>query len=168
MNKSQLNDALKENRIVNQAVLEALEVEAGELKGAVSWEDFLLEKKAVTEAQLLELKAGLLGAPVVDLTTLQIAQEVLNLVPEPIAHRHQVISFSKSKDELSLAMTDPEDIQTKEFIQKKTGLRIKTFLIGKTSLEFGLSKYHSSLEKEIKHLLRRKACQLPTPLPWKD
>ncbi len=49
-------------------------------------------------------------------------------------------------------MTDPEDIQTKEFIQKKTGLNIKTFLIGRTSLDFGLSKYHSSLEKEIKHL----------------
>jgi len=51
-----------------------------------------------------------------------------------------------------LAMTDPTDIQTKEFMQKKTGLNIKTFLIGKTSLDFGLSKYHSSLEKEIKHL----------------
>ena len=49
-------------------------------------------------------------------------------------------------------MTDPEDIQTKEFIQKKTGLVIKPFIIGKTSLDFGLSKYHSSLEKEIKHL----------------
>ncbi len=49
-------------------------------------------------------------------------------------------------------MTDPDDIQTREFIQKKTGLKIKTFLIGKTSLDFGLSKYHSSLEKEIKHL----------------
>jgi type IV pilus assembly protein PilB len=93
-----------------------------------------------------------LGAPIVDLTTLQIPQDVLNLVPEPIAHRHQVISFAKTKEGLSLAMSDPEDIQTKEFIQKKTGLEIKTFLIGRASLDFGLSKYHSSLEKEIKHL----------------
>ena len=76
--------------------------------------------------------------PVVDLTSLQIPQDVLNLVPEPIAHRHQVISFAKTKDELGPGHDRPEDIQTKEFIQKKTGLKIKAFLIGKTSLDFRL------------------------------
>ncbi|MCL5009053.1 MAG: GspE/PulE family protein, partial [Patescibacteria group bacterium] len=129
-----------------------LEKERLMVKGNVPWEEFLLQKKVVTEPQLLKLEAELLGVEVADLTQQQIPQDVLNLVPEPIAHRHQVISFAKTKDELSLAMTDPQDLQTKEFIQKKTGLKIKVFLIGKTSLEFGLSKYHASLEKEIGHL----------------
>lgn len=152
MDKQELNSALKQTKILTEDKISVLEKEMSLVKVPVSWEDFLVEKKLVTEQQLLELKSKLLSAPVVDLTTLQIVQDVLNLVPEPIAHRHQVISFAKTKDELSLAMTDPEDIQTKEFIQKKTGLKIKTFLIGRASLEFGLSKYHSSLEKEIKHL----------------
>jgi len=152
MDKQQLNTALKQKRILNDTVLVTLEKEVGQLKTPTPWEDFLMEKKVVTEDQLLVLKSQLLSVSSIDLREQQIAQDVLNLVPEPIAHRHQVISFAKTKDELSLAMTDPEDIQTKEFIQKKTGLKIKTFLIGKTSLDFGLSKYHSSLEKEIKHL----------------
>src|SRR5690606_7522007 len=63
------------------------------------------------------------------------------------------ISFAKTKNELSLAMVDPTDIQTKDFIKKKTGLNIKVFLIGKSSLDYGLSKYHSNLEGEIKHLV---------------
>ncbi len=152
MDKQELNTALKQNKILTADKLEVLEKELTQVKIPTTWEDFLVDKKAVTEQQLLDLKSRLLGAPVVDLTTLQIPQEVLNLVPEPIAHRHQVISFAKTKEGLSLAMSDPEDIQTKEFIQKKTGLEIKTFLIGRASLDFGLSKYHSSLEKEIKHL----------------
>lgn len=152
MDKAALNKALKENKIATEDKLEALQKDLSQLKSPTPWEDFLVEKKVLTEKELLDLKSKLLGVPVMDLTSQQIAQEILNLVPEPIAHRHQVISFAKGKDELSLAMTDPEDIQTKEFIQKKTGLNIKTFLIGKTSLDFGLSKYHSSLEKEIKHL----------------
>lgn len=163
MDKQQLNTALKQKHILNEPVLLTLEKEAGQLKIPVSWEDFLVEKKAVTEPQLLELKAALLNVPVIDLTSQQILQDVLNLVPEPIAHRHQVISFLKTKDELSLAMTDPEDLQTREFIQKKTGLKIKTFLIGKASLEFGLSKYHSSLEKEIKHLFSPTTAKPLTP-----
>jgi len=152
MDKQDLNKALKQKKILTDDKLQVLEKELGQLKTAEPWEDFLVEKKVVDEKSLLAVKSEVLGAPVVDLTSLQIPQDVLNLVPEPIAHRHQVISFAKTKEDLSLAMTDPEDIQTKEFIQKKTGLKIKAFLIGRTSLDFGLTKYHSSLEKEIKHL----------------
>lgn len=152
MDKQQFNQVLKQNKILTEDKLEILDKERLQQKNPDSWEDFLVQKKVLTESKLLELKSALLGVPVMDLSAQPIPQDVLNLVPEPIAHRHQVISFAKTKEELSLAMTDPEDIQTKEFIQKKTGLNIKTFLIGKTSLDFGLSKYHSSLEKEIKHL----------------
>ncbi len=152
MDKNQLNAALKQKKILSDDKIAVLEKEKSQTKDKISWEDFLLEKKTLTEEQLLAAKSEALGVPVIDLTTQQIAQDVLNLVPEPIAHRHQVISFAKTKDELNLAMTDPEDLQTKEFIKKKTGLNIKTFLVGKISLDFGLSKYHSSLEKEIKHL----------------
>ncbi len=152
MDKNQLNTALKQKKLVGQDKLAELEKERLMVKGNMPWEEFLLQKKVVTEPQLLKLEAELLGVDVADLTQQQIPQDVLNLVPEPIAHRHQVISFAKTKEELSLAMTDPQDLQTKEFIQKKTGLKIKVFLIGKTSLEFGLSKYHASLEKEIGHL----------------
>lgn len=152
MDKQELNKALKQNKFLTQDKLETLDKEQSQEKTPISWEDFLVRKKAITEQQLLALKSQLLSVPVIDLTTLQIPHDVLNMVPEPIAHRHQVISFAKTKDELSLAMQDPEDIQTKEFIQKKTGLGIKPFLIGRSSLDFGLSKYHSSLEKEIKHL----------------
>lgn len=152
MDNNQLNEALIEKKFFTADKLSVLEKEKLQAKVPVSWEDFLLEKKILTEPQLLEIKSQNLGIPVIDLKNQEIAQDVLNLVPEPIAHRHRVISFAKDKENLSLAMMDPEDLQTKEFIKKKTGLNIKTFLIGKTSLDFGLSKYHSSLEKEIKHL----------------
>ena len=152
MDKITLNQALKDKRILSEEKIKILEKEKSLLKTPISWEDFLIDKKILDGEKLLVIKAEVLHVPIVDLRNEQIPQDVLNLVPEPIAHRHQVISFAKTSTDLSLAMTDPEDLQTKEFIQKKTGLAIKSFLIGKISLDFGLSKYHSSLEKEIKHL----------------
>lgn len=152
MDKNQLNAVLKQKKLLSQEKLATLEQERMTVKGNLPWEDFLVQKKVLSEDQLLKIEADIFGVPTVDLTQIQIPQDVLNLVPEPIAHRHQVISFAKTKEELSLAMTDPQDLQTKEFIQKKTGLKIKVSLIGKTSLEFGLSKYHASLEKEMGHL----------------
>lgn len=152
MDIKQLNAALKEKRLLNEEKIKTLEKDRLSQKSPSTWEDFLVEKKVLGEDDLLKIKAEILSVPVVELKNVQIPQDVLNLVPEPIAHRHKVISFAKTKDGLSLAMFDPDDIQTRDFIQKKTGLKIQTFLIGKTSLDSGLSKYHSSLEKEIKHL----------------
>lgn len=148
-----LTKLLKQKKILTAEKAEILEKEWSALTSGVTWEDFLLEKKVITEQQLLEFKSEEFGAPIVDLHDQEIPVEILNLVPEPIAHRNKVISFAKTDKEVSLAMTDPSDIQTREFIKKKTGLEIKAFLIGKSSLEFGLSKYHSNLEGEIQHLV---------------
>lgn len=152
MDNKQLNTLLKGKKILSDPLIAQLEKDLSAQKVPVPWEQFLLDKKVISEPDLLAIKSEALAVPVVDLQQQQIPQDVLNLVPEPIAHRHRVISFAKTKEQLSLAMADPEDLQTKEFIQKKTGLIIKPYLIGKVSLDFGLSKYHSSLEKEIKHL----------------
>jgi type IV pilus assembly protein PilB len=154
MDAKQLNEALIKQKLLSLDQITALEQEKFQAKGVVAWEDFLVDKKILQEKELLSVKSELLKVPIVDLQNLEIKQEVLNLVPEPIAHRHKVISFQKDSESLSLAMVDPEDLQTREFIKKKTGLNIKTFLIGRASLDFGLSKYHTSLEKEINHLFK--------------
>lgn len=142
---------LKQKKIVSADTVALLQKEPAARTG--NWEDLLLEKGGVKEEQLLAVKSEMLNIPTVDLRNEHIDQDILQLVPEPIAHRHKVISYSKTKEGLHLAMVDPTDLQTKEFIQKKTGLPIIIALIGKTSLDFGLSKYHSNLEGEIKHLV---------------
>lgn len=153
---AELNQILKKKRVVTETALQTFEKEwaTANKKTPSPWEDFLLEKKVLSEEQLLKIKSEEFNVPIIDLRNEQIPPDVLNLVPEPIARRHKIISFAKTKTELSLAMVDPTDLQTKEFMKKKTGLEIKVFLIAKTSLDFGLSKYHTNLEGEIKHMVR--------------
>ena len=153
MTNAELNKLLRDKKVLTAERLKELELDAKAVKTEADWEDFLVDKKIIPEDKLLALKSEALGVPIIDLRDQNIPAEVLNLVPEPIAHRHKIISFDKGKNELSVAMIDPTDIQTKEFMKKKTGLSIKAFLIGKKSLEFGLSKYHSNLEGEIQHLV---------------
>lgn len=154
MSTAELNQLLKKKRIINETNLKTLEKEYQDSKTPMVWEDFLLDKKILNEDDLLKLKSEEYDIPIIDLRNEEINADVLNMVPEPIAHRHKIISFNKTKTDLSLAMMDPTDLQTREFIKKKSGLEIKVFLIGKSSLDFGLSKYHSNLEGEIKHMVR--------------
>ncbi len=150
MENAALLKVLKQKKILATKQLEEIEEQGDKIVDLESW---LIDKAGVKEEKLLEVKSQLLGFAPVDLKEQKIDQEVLMLVPEPIARRHKVISFAKDKDGLSLAMIDPTDLQTREFIQKKTGSSIKVFLMGKSGLDFGLSKYHTNLEGEIQNLV---------------
>jgi type IV pilus assembly protein PilB len=108
----------------------------------------------LAEQQLLMLESDFFHVPIIELKDQTIDPTILNLVPEPIAHRSKVISFARDDEGLSLAMIDPSDIQIKEFIKKKTGLEIKPFLMGTGGWNYGLSQYHTNLEGEIKNLVR--------------
>lgn len=153
MSNLELNALLQQKKVLTEDKLAELQRSWHALKTPTPWEDFLVEQKVISEKELLDFMSAELKVPIVDLTNEQIDPAILSLVPEPIAHRHKIIAFAKTKEQLSLAMADPTDIQTKEFIQKKTGLPISVFLIGKSSLEFGLSKYHTNLEGEIDNLV---------------
>src|SRR3989344_5651603 len=84
------------------------------------------------------------------------------LVPEPIARRHKIIAFAKEKEMLNLGMMDPEDLQTRDAIKKKSNLQIVPFLISKSSLEYGLKQYHTSLEAEFAKIVSKKETEETT------
>ncbi len=150
---AELNQLLKKKKVFDDDKLVDLQKAWHQEKTPPSWDDFLVREGIVSEKDLLNFQSEKLKVPTVDLQDHKIEAEVLNLVPEPLAHRTKVISFAREGDILSVAMVDPTDIQTREFIKKKTGLEVKVFLIGKSSLDFGLSKYHSNLEGEIESLV---------------
>lgn len=147
-----LHKFLIDNNLITEEKLEELKLQASNKKTEL--EDLLIDNSIVSEEQLLNFKAQILEVPTIDLKNIDIQMDALNLIPEPIARRHLLIAFAKDKESLSLAMFDPEDLQTKEFIKKKTGLVIKTFIASKKGIEFGLTKYHSNIENEFSILIK--------------
>ena len=130
-----------------------------ETKG-LSIEKVLLDSGVIDPIKLLEIKGDLMGVHTVDVRHLKIPRDVLGLVPEPIARRHNVIAFAKSGDELHLAMTDPDNLQIREFIKKTSGMPVKPFLTTQESIEAGLSLYHNNIEEEFKKILGSDAGKL--------
>lgn len=146
-----LKKLLTDRQILKEADFAALEKEAAAKKQNLA--NYLVVRKIIPEEKLASLVSEYLNVPLVDLTKIKIPQEVLKVIPEPIARRHQVIAFDKKKNELDLAMLDPEDLQTREFVKKKTGFLVKPFLATKTGMDYALSGYHSSLKAEFEKIL---------------
>lgn len=123
-------------------------------------EDVLVSKGWVTQEELIKLKAYILGIPFVSLEKEQIPSEVLRIIPEPIARSHNIVAFRKEGDRLEVAMLDPEDLRTIEFIKKKSNLKILPRLTDPASVKNALKQYHKTLEAEFSELIKKEAGEI--------
>ncbi|MFH1947150.1 MAG: ATPase, T2SS/T4P/T4SS family [Candidatus Magasanikbacteria bacterium] len=112
-------------------------------------EEYLLYEKIVDEVKLYSDIAKKMKVPFVELKNREIKKDNLNLVPPLIAQTHNIIAFDKNNSEIKLATLDPQDIQTIEFLHRKTGLTPKVYLTNPESIRTALRKYHTDLESDI-------------------
>lgn len=95
-----------------------------------SIEDILVKRKLVSEVDLLEARAKALNVPFVTLSGKAISPDVISYVPEPVARRYSLVpfQFDESKSTLNVAMSDPFDFQVIEFLEKKSGKKVASFM----------------------------------------
>jgi len=111
----------------------------------------------ISEDDLRRLEAYILGIPFVGLEKEKIDFAVLSLIPEPIARNHNIVAYRKNKDELEVAMLDPEDLGTIDFIKKKASLKILPRLTNSKSIKSALSQYQESLQAEFSDIVKKEA-----------
>ncbi len=117
--------------------------------------DLLLEKKLVGEIELRKLYAYILGIPFVDLVKEIITSDILQIIPEPIAKKYNIVAFEKTGKDLKVAMLNPEDLQTIDFIKKKTGMKITPCLTSEESIKTILKQYEKSLKAEFGDIIEK-------------
>lgn len=117
--------------------------------------DVLLAEGLIDESNLRKLYAYILGVPFVDLTKEIIPQDVLQMIPEPIAKKYKIVAFGKTGKELKVAMINPEDIQTIDFIRKKSELKVVACLTTEESIDTALKFYEKSLKAEFGDMITK-------------
>jgi type IV pilus assembly protein PilB len=158
ISNEQLKNFIEDSGLIDrdnlEKAFESAQIKAGNLG------DILLVKKLISEVQLRKLYAYILGIPFVDLQKETIAMDILQLVPEPIAKKYKIVAFEKIGTELKIAMLNPDDIQTIDFIRKKTGLRIVICITSEESIESVLKQYGKSLKAEFGDIIERNSSEV--------
>ena len=136
-------------------------------------EEVLISDQVVSDIELYEKLAQILDFPYISLRGRELKKDVVALIPGPVAGTHQVVAFEKDKESVKLAMTDPTDIQTIEFLRRKTGLEPKVYVTSPGDLNEALRYYRSGIEEDLKVIqdggvesgagdLKKAAEELPT------
>lgn len=150
---------LTENNLVTAEKIRAASLQAKQDKVTLAAE--LVKQGMVSEEVLAEHYAETSKVPYVNLEKKKIPKEVLLSIPEPIARNYQVVAFEKDKEKLKLAMVDPTDLQTIEFMEKKTGMKIEVFLTTPTSISEVLKQYRKSLKTEFSEIIDKQGIREP-------
>ena len=124
-------------------------------KSGQSLQDALINKGALPEEEMVKIAAYISGIPYINLEKETVESEVLHIIPEPIARKHNIVAFKKKGRELQVAMLDPKDLQTIDFIKKKTNLKISSRLTSSQSIKHLLRQYQQGLGAELDEIINK-------------
>ncbi len=146
--------------LLNEQVISPDQYEEVKIKMASqneSAENVLKALHIVTEAQLTQAKAKLLNIPFISLAETTFSPAALNFIPRVVAERFQLIPFAydETTKTLSIAMSNPVDLEAISFIQQKTEQTIKVFASASSDVVSAIgAQYRQELVGDVGQALK--------------
>lgn len=115
--------------------------------------DLLISQGVITQDYLVDLLSKFFNTPRVKVSGKEINFDILNLIPEDIARARNAIIFDKQDEYIHLALTDPTDLESINFIQRYTGLSAKVFLTTDDDLKSAFALYRKQLTENFANII---------------
>jgi type II secretory ATPase GspE/PulE/Tfp pilus assembly ATPase PilB-like protein len=114
--------------------------------------DVLKSLHIITDAKIAEAQAKLIGVPYISLSSVSFSPQALNFLTRNVVERFSLIPFSydDSTKTLSIAMSNPVDLDALGFVRQKTGLNIKSFAAAPAEVTDAIEQqYQQSIVGEV-------------------
>ena len=137
------------NEQIDEARQVALESEFGEMDVV----DALVKTGAVGEDELLAMLAQQYGMEVMDLTDYDIPATVIACLDVEVARYYKVVPVAKHDDMLTIAMSDPADMETLDTLRYLLGGDVDVVAAPKKQIEACIEKYYAEQDMEVSTML---------------
>lgn len=140
MTKKHLGELLVERGVIDReqiAMAVAYQNEKGGLFGEI-----LVELKFATEEDIAQALTCQYGFPYLPLANYEIDQEVLNAVPEHVCRQFCLIPIDKIGKSLTLAMSNPLNVNAIEDVELITGCAVQAFVSTSSDIKESIEKYY--------------------------
>lgn len=154
---------LIKNQVISQEEAERYEIDC--LQKNLPIDIYLLENTKIKKEEILKAKGEILKVPWIDVNLIPVNPQALNLISEAIARRYHLIPFEVDEKEKSLkvVMSDPLDLLTIEFLEKKTGRKIIPLLGFKEDIDRAIDIFYTQgLSPEVVQALKEVEPQVKT------
>ncbi|MCB9812971.1 MAG: type II/IV secretion system protein [Pseudomonadales bacterium] len=129
-------------------------------------EEAIIKKELITDSDLGVLIASNLKIPFVDLSKIELNNELLSIIPERIAHTRKIIVFGRDDKTVKVALSDPENIELLKMIAHKTGLEVSVYYATNKDLEKSFIHYKTDYQQLFEKLLKEDRAQIITTVAY--
>jgi len=133
-----LADALYEKKLITSDQLAAIKFE--NVNTGKSIENIVKERAYVNADDYAEAFGETYGIEYVNLTPQQVDVNALDLIPLEMLKKYKIVPFAIKDNKISLAMMDPMDLPTIDYVEKKTGFKVVAFIASDKSIDRALEE----------------------------
>jgi len=120
------------------------EVQEEEKKSSLSLREVLLKSNAISEEDLVNFISQQMDIPRIELNNYLVESKIIDLIPEDLARKHQVIPILKIGKDLTCAMVDVFNLYAIDEISAKTGLNIEPAIATEDEIKHALNEHYSA------------------------
>ena len=152
--KDQFKQRLLKEGLVTEERFEIAAEEARRMNQDVA--DVLVAEQLITYDYLYKLLSDYFGVERAQINARGIDDKVLGLVEKKFVQEKKAIPFSRDEDgTINVAMEDPSDLQTVEFLEKRLGARVRPYFASPQDLARGLSFYSHKATEDFKDIIKQ-------------
>jgi len=140
----QLGELLIDRGILTQEQLNkglAFQKERGGLIGEI-----LVALGFVREEDIAQALTAQYGFPYLPLSNYEINPEVINIIPSRVAQQYLLIPIDKIGSNLTIAMSNPLNVQAIEDVELLSGCSVQTFVSTSSDIKAAIDKYYKGKE----------------------
>lgn len=140
----QLGELLIERSIITGRQLEEALAIQQKRSGLIG--EILVELGFAKEEDIAQALTAQYGFPYLPLGSYDINPEVANIVPGRVARQYLLIPIDKIGNNLTIAMSNPLNVQAVEDVELLSGCSVQTFVSTSSDIKKAIAKYYKDKE----------------------
>ncbi len=122
--------------------------------GGLGLVDALIRLGFVTQMDVTKALASQFGMDTINLGEYRVPDEVIALVPRHIARRYKIVPVYKHDSTLTVAISDPLDVDTVDSLRYILKMNVEPVVASKADIEASLTRYYGSGDDTVENMLQ--------------
>jgi type IV pilus assembly protein PilB len=136
----QLGELLIERGVINKSQLDEALLMQKEKGGLIG--EIMVELGFVKEDDIAQTLTAQYGFPYLPLANYDINPEIAHIIPGRVARQYLIIPIDKIGNNLTLAMSNPLNVQAIEDVELISGYNVQAFVSTSTDIKIAIEKHY--------------------------
>ena len=116
--------------------------------------DLCLTRKIITPVDVTRAKAAQFGAEVVSLSEMRLSDDVIATIPRHIAKRYKVVPIFKNEGSITVAISDPADLDTIDSLRLLLNQEIEVRVATEDDIDGAISRYYGASDDTVGKMIQ--------------